>query len=231
MTIVDAQAGGITSGMKLCSVPNCGRKSCSRGWCHSHYQRFYTTGSVKEEIPLHGMSAALDKRFDTGEPISHSRLRELFDYDASTGEFIVLKRRARMTTQIGDRVGGSAQRNGYMRLSVDKREYMFHRLVWFWNHGRWPTEHIDHIDGDRKNNRIANLREATQSENNQNKKSASRRSKSGLLGVFWIEKQKHFIAVIRVNGKGKYLGAFQDPQIAYQRYLEAKRALHSHNTL
>jgi HNH endonuclease len=80
-------------------------------------------------------------------------------------------------------VAGSDSGNGYYKIQVFGQKCYAHRLAWLFTYGRWPADYLDHIDCDPGNNRIANLREASQSENQQNRHTAYRRNNSGLLGV------------------------------------------------
>lgn len=90
--------------------------------------------------------------------------------------------------------------------------------------GSWPKDQIDHINGDRTDNRFSNLRDVTNEINNQNKKRAQSNNRLGLLGV--CHHQGGFRARIAVNGKSKCLGVYLTPELAHQVYLDAKRRLH-----
>jgi hypothetical protein len=96
-------------------------------------------------------------------------------------------------------------------------------------HGEWPTACIDHIDGDRKNNAIANLRSVDQRTNNQNKRSATYKCKVGLLGVTPLNGR--FRASIGFNKHSFHLGMFDTPEEAHMAYIEKKRELHAGCTL
>lgn len=149
------------------------------------------------------------------------RLHEALNYDASTGRF------SWASPRIGMREGsaaGSPHGRGYIAIRLDGRTYLAHRLAWFWVYGEWPALEIDHIDGDRTNNAIANLRDVPRCINSQNKKRANRDSRTGLLGVCKIA--RGWKAQIGANGIHHNLGVFSTPEEAHQAYVEAKRLLH-----
>lgn len=157
--------------------------------------------------------------------ITQKELMSLFDYDPHTGIFKWRLRAARCV-RVGD-TAGSKMWNGYLRLRVKGRFCMAHRIAWMYVYGRNPSDQIDHIDGDRSNNRISNLREASVSENQQNLRRANCDSVSGYLGVRPSKSMRNpWVAQIKINGKQKHIGSFKTPEDAYAAYLEAKRALH-----
>ncbi|WP_334154728.1 HNH endonuclease [Agrobacterium pusense] len=107
--------------------------------------------------------------------------------------------------------------NGYMRVRVLGRTFSSHRLAWFFHTGEWPPHEIDHINGQRADNRIANLRVATTSENQ-----ANRKSKVGLKrGVTLHKATGKFQAQIKVSGRNQYLGLFDREEEAHDAYAAA----------
>lgn len=126
-------------------------------------------------------------------------------------------------------IAGGVDLHGYRIIRLAGKPHKAHRLAWVFIHGDWPAGDIDHINGDRDDNRIENLRETTRTENIQNQKKAHKNSQTGFLGVF--PNGKKFVAMIRMDGKQKYLGYYETPEEAYQRYLMAKREHHAGNTL
>lgn len=157
-----------------------------------------------------------------------SELKELLDYDACTGIFMWKKKRK------GIKVGkplGSCNGRGYLRITVSGKSEYAHRLAWLYVYGAWPSKTVDHINGNRSDNRIENLRLASYSENNQNKKYAQSNSNSKALGVCWHKKANKWQAHICVDGKRKYLGLYAEKEVAEQAYINAKRELHPFNTL
>lgn len=162
----------------------------------------------------------------SADKITAQRLRELVSYDAATGEFAWLVKRG--NAELGSSAG-YINSNGYRVIRLDGVRYRAHRLAWFFVHGVWPSENVDHINGDRADNRIANLRDITQAENLQNQKRAHNRSKTGLLGA-WPSGDR-FQSCIRVNGKYHELGRFDTAEEAHAAYLAAKSKLHKFQTL
>lgn len=104
--------------------------------------------------------------------LTQDRLKELLHYDEDTGMFTWIVSTARCV-KVGD-IAGSKNGKGYLHIMVDKRIYLAHRLAFLYVHGRFP-EFTDHINWIRDDNRISNLREVTQQENNQNKKKWTRK--------------------------------------------------------
>jgi hypothetical protein len=81
--------------------------------------------------------------------LTQERLKELFNYDPVTGFFTRLKRTS-SNTIIGEKVGGNI--NGYLRVSIDNKFYLLHRLAFLYMEGEFPIEFVDHIDGCGSNN-------------------------------------------------------------------------------
>lgn len=156
--------------------------------------------------------------------ITLDRLKALLLYDPATGLFTW---RARTSNRV--KVGSTAGRdngNGYTRISLDGRSYYAHRLAWFYVHGVFPTNVIDHKDGNGFNNAILNLREATQMENGQNMLMSRRHGTSGYCGVSWSKQKRKWEAHITVGYKKRNLGFYSAPEDAARAYLAAKQELH-----
>ena len=149
--------------------------------------------------------------------ITQAELKNLFDY--VDGQLVaktnVNKRK------VGD-VLGSVNDKGYLKGSVNQRLYRVHRLVFLYFHGFMPPQ-VDHIDGNRLNNRIENLREATFKQNNQNRKPTG---SSGVKGVVWHKQSKKWVASICVNRKSVHLGSFENIKDAALAATEAREKLH-----
>ena len=151
--------------------------------------------------------------------ITRERLKELVSYNSDTGNFtfVVNKgiRRAGM-------MAGSAVAGGYWRLRLDGREYKAHRLAWLYMYGEWPDRDVDHINLNKRDNRISNLRLATETENGANQPLSSKNT-SGFKGVTWHSRSKKWQAAVKVKGKNKYLGLFDRAEDAHSAYVKASQ--------
>lgn len=123
----------------------------------------------------------------------------------------------RRSTENGTEAGNMMQ-NGYRKLKFCGKQYLTHRVVWLLQHGTWPFGDIDHIDGNPSNNKLDNLRDVSHSVNLQNRKSATKKNKTGFLGV--VKRKNKYAAHITKNGKQVYLGLFETPELAHQAYKE-----------
>ena len=159
--------------------------------------------------------------------ITQARLHELLSYDPETG--VMRWRVDRARTAKAGQIAGTRNDRGYISIAIDRKVYRAHRLAWLYIHGKWPNYEVDHIDGDRTNNRIKNLRDVKKSVNLQNQRHASANNKSGFLGV--CKRGNYWRAEICVNGKTRFLGSFATPEEAHQAYVNAKRGLHDGCTL
>lgn len=152
-------------------------------------------------------------------------LRELFNYDQSTGlltwrEPRWLKKKEAFTRP--DRT------NGYLPICIGKFRTYVHRVAWVIAHGRIPKGMlIDHIDHDRTNNRLSNLRLVTRTNSNRN---LTRRStnKSGFNGVYWYARKRRWIASIGHEGRTVHLGSFLELHQALAIRAEAEQRLGYH---
>jgi len=139
--------------------------------------------------------------------LTQSKLKELLHYDPETGLFIwLIKPRIGVKSGV---VAGFTTVHGYIHIGIDLREYKAHRLAWLYVHGRWPKHQIDHINHIRDDNRLINLREATQQENNKNLSIRSDNT-SGVAGVHWYKATSRWMTYIFVGGKRVFLGYFDD---------------------
>lgn len=147
--------------------------------------------------------------------LDQARLKELFDYSPETGDFI---RRVTTGGQIAGSVAGHLRRDGYLTVCVDGKYYLNHRLAWLWMTGEWPTPFCDHQDGDRANNKWANLRQADHRQNSWNR-AARRDLKFGLKGV--SRNRNGYSAHIYTSNGRTFLGYFRTPELAHEAYKQA----------
>lgn len=165
--------------------------------------------------------------------LSHRRLLDLLHYDPETGIFTRL-----VCTSSQHRVGeavGRSHGNGYLKTPVDGAVFKMHRLAWFYMTGAWPKDKVDHINGERADNRWSNLREVSGAENAHNQRRPHRSGSTGFLGVrafrHHMPGPKRYTAVIALDGKRRHLGVFYTPEEAHVAYVSAKRKLHSTCTI
>ena len=157
-------------------------------------------------------------------------VRELLDYNPETGEFRWKFRDRKWFESVSDRswnswngknagkIAGCVYSDGYRRIRIDNKDYLAHRLAWLYIYGEWPQNHIDHINHQTDNNRIENLRDVTQSQNQWN--GSDRTGTSQYKGVSWAKHANKWVAHITINGKKKHLGLFiieEDAAKAYDR--------------
>jgi hypothetical protein len=146
-------------------------------------------------------------------------LREHMAYVPETGTFMWKVRGAGRTV---GKVLGTVNSLGYAQIKVNNVVYYAHRLAWFYVNGEWPEGHLDHIDMDKTNNAIANLRRATPSQNAAGRKTYARIAPS--RGVF--PHGAGFVARIHHSGERHYLGYFPTLEAAKAAYEAKARELH-----
>jgi hypothetical protein len=163
------------------------------------------------------------------DELTQEQLKELLHYDASTGVFRWRHFR-RPSIKAGD-VAGNRQAKGYVQIMINQKNYLAHRLAWLYMTGAWPKDQIDHINHDKSDNSWINLREANDSENQQNKPAERSIGSSGLLGVTWSKASRKWAAQIKINGRRIHLGLHASAEEAHQAYVAAKRELHPFGNL
>jgi len=132
----------------------------------------------------------------------------------------------RVTQWFGGNIAGRVNSKGYRIINFKGVRHRAHRIIWYLFHGYWPSTDIDHIDGNRDNNRIENLRDIGKSGNSQNIKRARVDNTTGFLGVSPYGKNGKFKSHICVKGQSIHIGVFSTALEAHQAYLQAKRKLH-----
>jgi hypothetical protein len=159
-------------------------------------------------------------RHEVRSDLSYQEVSALLRYDADSG---MLFWKQNCSRGLAGAVAGCVNSHGYRRIQIHQHFYPAHRLAWLLTHGEWPTGPLDHINGIRSDNRIANLREASPSENQHNRR-MSKNNSSGHPGVTFDRGK--YVAAIGVRGKKVYLGRFLRAEEAGRAYREAKKKLH-----
>jgi hypothetical protein len=153
-------------------------------------------------------------------------VRSILDYDPESG-ILTWKYRKDLTPGWNTRFVGTEAGNinnlGYRQIAINRSRYQAHRLAWLIVTGEWPQHQIDHEDGNPSNNRFSNLREATDQENNQNRKTPSNNT-SGVKGVYWDKHAQKWRAWIVVDRKRIHLGLFDsfDEAVAVRQAAEIR---------
>lgn len=155
--------------------------------------------------------------------LTHTQLRERLHYDQATGVFVW--RINCGTANAGDVAGCVKTSQGYRLIGVLGRLYRAHRLAWLFVHGEFPSEYIDHINGNRDDNCLSNLRLATNSENLRNAKKHITNT-SGVKGVEWCKRQRRWRARIRTNRGRICLGHFLSIEDAASAVRSAREEHH-----
>jgi len=158
--------------------------------------------------------------------ITQKRLKELVEYDAETGVFTRLTSPARRV-KVGDVFGNKHRASGYMQGMIEGKRYTMHRLVWLYVHGVFPEEEVDHINGVRADNRLANLRSVSHKENSRNAQKPTNNT-SGVVGVYWDKDCQKWRARIKVDYVTKNLGVFACLLDAVDARKSAERAYGFH---
>jgi hypothetical protein len=156
---------------------------------------------------------------------SPEHIRELLSYCPDTGKLTWMKtlsNRARLNQEAGGPDG-----QGYRILMVAGYITRAHRVAWAHYYGKWPEGYIDHINGNRSDNRIANLRDVSNAVNLQNNHKPQVNSTTGLRGVWYDKRRGNYVAELSANRERHRLGAFRTAEEAHAAYKEAKARLHS----
>lgn len=159
--------------------------------------------------------------------LCHQRVRSLFDYDPLVGR-LVWKRKISpfSSVPVGSVAGTLVPRCCYRAVRIDKVAFYEHRLIWFWHHGVWPDGEVDHINRDRSDNRLENLRVVTREQNQQNTGRA-RNNTTGVRGVSFIRSQQRYRASIGFDGRRVIIGQFRTLEEAAAAYQSARTKHHS----
>jgi HNH endonuclease len=160
----------------------------------------------------------------------YDHMGENFSYDKLTGEFTRLLKSG--NSKSGSK-SGSINRNGYIEIYLDNHVFLAHRLAWLFMTKEMPGHMIDHINGNKLDNRWANLRAADPVVNQQNRRKAKVNNSTGLIGVRHRKRYERdeWTAQIYVDGKHIHIGSFRSAEAAHIAYVDVKRQLHGGCTL
>lgn len=165
---------------------------------------------------------------------SPEELRKLMEYDPDTGA-LTWRHRSDAQKSWNTRYAETPALNcvhadGYKKGRIARKLYRAHRVAWAIHTGRWPDHHIDHVNGDRSDNRIKNLRDVPRSENQKNMCKPSDNT-SGRIGVWWHKQNAKWIAEIRVDKRKKHLGSFTtfDEACAAREKAEIEHGYHKNH--
>lgn len=168
--------------------------------------------------------------------ISQRKLLTVFTYDPATGQLLWKERHVRefsdkrawatWNARFAGKVAGCQKASGYRHISIDGKFYQAHRLVWLLMRGESPDGHIDHVTGDKSDNRIENLRVVSDAVNARNRP-RQRNNSSGHNGVS-PRGAGRWYAYIRINRKMRSLGIYADKASAVAARMAAERELGFH---
>ncbi|API52887.1 hypothetical protein BMW22_15790 [Rhizobium leguminosarum] len=127
----------------------------------------------------------------------------------------------RWNTRFAGKQAGYRGADGYWRINIGPKSFLLHRVAWLISNGSWPNDQLDHEDQDEGNNRLGNLREATNSQNAKNKPLQAN-NKTGYAGV--VARADKWVANIKVDGKRTHLGTFPNFDDAVAARLTAAKA-------
>ena len=159
------------------------------------------------------------KHDNCGKRLAYELAEELLSYSPTTGSLSWKISRSSRSKKDGE--AGTVSSSGYkiIGVSINKKQYLLkaHRIAWFIYHKEMPPSIIDHINGDKLNNEISNIRSCTQQQNQMNRPKLQNNT-SGYKGVSWASDRKKWRAHIRYNNKLIHIGQFDCPKEASKAY-------------
>lgn len=147
--------------------------------------------------------------------LTQDYLKEILHYNPSTGAFVWTENK-----QWRQKKTGYMDKDGYHIIMIDGRNYRAHRLAWLYVYGEFPPHQTDHINHDRADNRISNLRSVTNQENQMNRRFTG--NSSGFRGVYWDKPREKWASKIKVNQKMINIGRFDSIEEAIGSRLTAE---------
>lgn len=163
----------------------------------------------------------LDKTLDVplSDTLTHEQVKAALTYNPETGKFYWLESSVRGRPK---GVAGTSHSTGYEQIRLNGKSYLAHRLAWFYMYGTWPTYEVDHINGDRADNRIANLREVTHRQNAMNR---IEHRLGKLPGAYKDRRWGRWQARIKIANTTRSLGTYDTAEEAHAAYLQAVKEL------
>lgn len=161
--------------------------------------------------------------------ITQTELKTRLHYNPFTGVFSWVLPKGR--TLKSGAIAGTTHHSGYRQIKIDGQLHQSHRLAWLYVHGYFPLQDLDHVNGDRSNNKLNNLRLASRAENTQNQRKARIDNTGGYLGVSFVKRTSRWRARIQIKSKPILIGYFATPIEAHEAYLQAKRLYHPFCTI
>lgn len=161
--------------------------------------------------------------------LTQEKLMQFVTYEPETG-FFRWKVGVNYSIKPGDRAGAFDKRSGYRRISIDGERCLEHRLAWLYVNGEHPIGYLDHINGDRTDNRITNLRPANKIQNGWNRTNNVNNS-TGQRGVYQVKAGRkknlvRFVAVVNVGSRRVTLGQYETRAEAVAAYKAAAKLIH-----
>lgn len=146
----------------------------------------------------------------------------LFHYDRENGKLYWKNHwsASKRTLLVGKEAGNVGQ-HGYVHIGISQKYFKLHRLIWFLETNQWPKDTVDHINGNKLDNRFVNLRVVTNRQNCSNKKHHRR---GRLVGASVWKRDGNWMSKIQINGKVVHLGYFNTELEAHQRYMQELKA-------
>lgn len=158
------------------------------------------------------------------QPLTLALVNEYLTYDSGTGKLHQRKKRPRI--QVGS-LAGCVRPKGYRYIELEGRKYPAHHIVWLLETGKTPTKSLDHIDGNKDNNHISNLREVTNKQNTENR-GKQRNNTTGYKGVTYNKRLNKYIAQIQHNSKQMHIGVYPTAHEAHLAYESKAQELFTH---
>lgn len=158
--------------------------------------------------------------------ITQDQLKSVLAYDSTTGVFTWTNPSSNRV-KLGD-VAGNIEPTGYVGMVVNYGRYRAHRLAWLYVYGVMPDGEIDHMDGNKSNNAISNLRVVTSTQNKENT-GLLRNNTSGVRGVYWDKRRQKWMARVQHHNKWVFLGRFDSLSEAAKTVKEARCNMFTHN--